>query len=242
MSVTAELSKAQVKELRKWLKQMELPPAKRQRLLWRLAKYGAIAAAKRHVRNQSTPDGQAWDKRKTKRKGKMLRNLPGHLHIRDMPQIGAVRIYLQGGSYRNGQKPVRAGVVGQAQQSGMAVTINRRQVTNSTQAAQEKGEPCSLRQAKRLRKLDYKVKKGKRWRKPGYKEIQESLSKAQAGLIIRKLAAEEGKPVKASWSVTVPPRPFLGMSDEEFNNALARQLQAIGYGWNVKAQDVKGHV
>ncbi len=32
---------------------MELPPQKRQRLIWRLAKYGVIAAAKRHVRNQN---------------------------------------------------------------------------------------------------------------------------------------------------------------------------------------------
>lgn len=242
MRLTGGLNKAQLKALREQLKQLALPPAKQQRLLWRLAKYGAIAAAKRHVRDQSTPDGRAWDKRQTKRKGKMLRDLPKHLHIRDMPQISAVRIYLQGGGYRSGQKLVRAGVVGQAQQSGMNVTVKRRQVTNSTQASAQRGEPCTLRQAKRLRKLDYKVRKGKRWRKPGYKEIQETLTKAQAGLIIRKLAAEDGKPVKSSWSVRVPPRPFLGMSDEEFNNALARQLQAINFGWNVKAQDVKGHV
>ena len=32
------------------------------------------------------------------------------------------------------------------------------------------------------------------------------------------------------------------MSDEEFNKALARQLQAIGFGWDVNAQDIKGKV
>lgn len=242
MRLNGQLNPAQVKALREQLKQLALPPAKQQRLLWRMAKYGAITAAKRHVREQATPDGQAWDKRKTKRKGKMLRNMPKHLKIRSMPNISAVRVYLQGGDYRSGQKPIRVGVVGQAQQSGMNVTVNRRQVTSSTQAAADKGQPCSLRQAKRLRKLDYKVRKGKRWRKPGYKEIQQSLSKAQAGLIIRKLAAADGKPVKSSWSVRVPPRPFLGMSDEEFDNAMARQLQGINHGWNVKAQDIKGHV
>ena len=31
------------------------------------------------------------------------------------------------------------------------------------------------------------------------------------------------------------------MSDADFNKALARQLQAIGFGWNVKAQDIKGN-
>lgn len=104
---------------------MELPPQKRQRLIWRLAKYGVIAAAKRHVRNQESPDGQKWPGRKTKRKGKMLRNLPKLLHIREMPEIQAVRIYLQGGGYRNGEAPVPAGTVGYAQQNGMRVKVSR---------------------------------------------------------------------------------------------------------------------
>lgn len=242
LNITGEISRTQLKQLRKALAELALPPARKQRLLWRLAKYGAVAAAKRHVRQQADPDGQAWEKRKTRRKGKMLRNMPKHLHIRDMPQQSAVRLYLQGGAYRNGNKPVRAGIVGAAQQNGMSVTISKRQVTRSTQAADERGEPCTIRQAKRLRKLDYKVKKGKRWRKPGYKEIQEKLTKAQAGLIINKLMADEGQSPKASWAVTLPPRVFLGMSDEEFNNALARQLQAIGYGWNVNAQDIEGKI
>jgi len=50
---------------------------------------------------------------------------------------------------------------------------------------------------------------------------------AKAGLLIRMLS---GKAVKTSWSVDVPARPFLGISQEDFNKALARQLQGIGYG------------
>ena len=87
MIAGGELNKKQLAELRKALASMELPPRKRQRLIWRLAKYGVIAAAKRHVRNQESPDGQKWPGRKTKRKGKMLRNLPKLLHIREMPEI-----------------------------------------------------------------------------------------------------------------------------------------------------------
>lgn len=108
MIAGGELNKKQLTELRKALASMELPPQKRQRLIWRLAKYGVIAAAKRHVRNQESPDGQKWPGRKTKRKGKMLRNLPKLLHIREMPEIQAVRIYLQGGGYRS----MIAGVAG----------------------------------------------------------------------------------------------------------------------------------
>jgi hypothetical protein len=59
----------------------------------------------------------------------------------------------------------------------------------------------------------------------------------QAGLLIRKLS---GKAVKNSWQIDLPARVFLGMSDDEFNKALARQLQAIGFGWDVNAQDIKG--
>ncbi|ENO8558459.1 hypothetical protein ACCC13_004430, partial [Yersinia enterocolitica] len=50
MIINGELSKKQLTELQQALKRLELPPQKRQRLLWRLAKYGVIVAAKRNVR------------------------------------------------------------------------------------------------------------------------------------------------------------------------------------------------
>lgn len=235
MFVGGELNKKQLAELRAALASLELPPKKRQRLLWRLAKYGLIAAAKRNVRNQQSPDGQAWPGRKTKRKGKMLRNLPKLLHIREMPQIDAVRVYLQGGGYRNGETPVPAGVIGYSQQNGMRVRVNR---TSQPRQA-EPGKLATVAQAKKLRALGYQVRRGKRLKKPTYREITETMPYAQAGLLIRKLS---GKAVKTSWTIDLPARAFLGMSDEEFNKALARQLQAIGFGWDVNAQDIKGKV
>lgn len=60
MIAGGELNKAQLAALREALAAMELPPKKRQRLLWRMAKYGVIAAAKRHVRNQESPEGSAY--------------------------------------------------------------------------------------------------------------------------------------------------------------------------------------
>ncbi len=222
--IRGELDAAQLKALRKQLNSLALPQKKRQRLLWRLAKYGLMPAAKRNVRNQAGPDGQKWQGRQTKRKGKMLRNMPKLLHIREMPEIDGVRVYLSGGGYRNGKKSIAAGTVGYAQQNGMSVTVNRRQVEKKSRVA---SLPATTRQAKRLRALGYKVKKGKRWRKPAFREIQESMTMAKAGLLIRTLS---GKAVKTSWSVDVPARPFLGISQEDFNKALARQLQGIGYG------------
>lgn len=233
MIASGELNKKQLAELRKSLASMELPPKKRQRLIWRLAKYGVIAAAKRHVRNQEAPDGQKWPGRKTKRKGKMLRNLPKLLHIREMPEIQAVRIYLQGGGYRNGETPVPAGTVGYAQQHGMRVSVSRRSQPRKVEA----GKMATPAQAKKLRALGYRIRTGKRWKKPTLGELTQTMPYSRAGLLIRKLS---GNAVKTSWTVDLPARVFLGMSDDEFDNALARQLQAIGFGWDVKAQDIKG--
>ncbi|MDU4281055.1 MAG: hypothetical protein E7I30_11090 [Klebsiella pneumoniae] len=233
MIIGGELNKSQLAELRRTLARADLPKAKRQRLLWRLAKYGLIAAAKRNVRNQGGPDGEAWPGRRTKRKGKMLRNLPKLLHIRDMPEISAVRVYLQGGGYRNGKGEVPAGVVAYSQQNGMSVRVNRSSVRRGSRA----GQMATPAQVKRLRALGYRVRKGKRWRKPTAKELLTSMPYDQAGLLIRKLS---GKAVKDSWTVDLPAREFLGMSDEDFSQALARQLQGIGFGWDVRAQDIRG--
>ena len=233
MIVGGELNKKQLSVLREALASLDLPPRKRQRLLWRLAKYGLVAAAKRNVRNQAEPDGTPWPGRKTKRKGKMLRNMPKLLHIREMPELDAVRIYLQGGGYRNGESPVPAGVVGYAQQNGMTARVSRSGRTGQAVA----GKMATKAQAKKLRALGYRVRKGARWKKPTFAEITASMPYAQAGLLIRKLS---GQAVKTSWTIDLPARAFLGMSDDEFNKALARQLQAIGFGWDVNAQDIKG--
>lgn len=183
--------------------------------------------------NQQSPEGDKWQGRQTRRKGKMLRNMPKLIRIREMPETDSVRLYLAGGHYRNAKGNLPAGVVGYVQQNGMSVTVNRRQVEGREQG----DKPASLRQAKRLRKAGYKVRRGKRWRKPGYKEIQEKMTARQAGLLIRIL---EDKPVKTSWQIDLPARAFLGIGQDDFNRALARQLQAIGFGWDVNAQDIRG--
>ncbi|WP_058959490.1 hypothetical protein [Type-E symbiont of Plautia stali] len=231
----AEVNAAQLREMRREIAKLELPQKKRQRLIWRMAKYGVIPAAKRNVRNQQAPGGTPWEGRKTRRRGKMLRNLPGLLHIKEMPEIEAVRLYLQGGGYRNGENPVPAGVIGYAQQEGMKATVRARNASKPIPS----GKMATLAQAKKLRKLGYKVKRGKRWRKPPFKEITDTMGYAQAGLLIRKLS---NKAAQSVWTVDLPSRPFVGMSSDDFNKALARQLQAIGYGWDVNAQDIRGSV
>ncbi|MGZ0010422.1 hypothetical protein [Providencia hangzhouensis] len=234
MIINGQLNKNQFADMQKALKGLELPPKKRQRFLWRMAKYGVIAAAKRNVKNQQSPDGHKWQSRQSNYKKKMLRNMPKLLHIKEMPQVEAVRIYLQGGKYRNGAKNVPAGVVGFSQQNGMSVTVRRRQVES-----QQNNDPSRLatkKQAKKLRELGYQIKQGKRLKKPTVKLITETMFFNQAGLIIKKLS---GKTAKGSWTIDVPARVFLGMGDSDFKKALARQLQGIGFGADIKAQDIK---
>lgn len=227
MSIQGQLNAEQLKKLRAQLKELELPPKKRQRLLWRIAKYGVIVASKRNIRKQSNPDGEAWQSRHGNYKKKMLRNMPKMMHIREMPEKEMVRIYLSGGNYRNGSKPIDAGVVGYSQQNGMTAKISRKsaQDSNISQGAQDK--KATPKQAKKLRALGYKVKKGKRWKKPALKEITENMLFFQAGALIRKLS---GKSPQSSWEVDIPSRVFLGISDEDFIKSLERQLQSIGYG------------
>jgi hypothetical protein len=201
-------------------------------LLWRLAKYGLIAAAKRNVRNQQTPEGTPWPGRKTKRRGKMLRNMPKLLHIREMPEIDAVRVYLQGGGYRNGETLSLPGwsdthsktvclFVSAAAGKRAAVTPERWPPLRRPKTAGAGVSGSAWKTGHQARVSADNRKHGLR---PG-------------GTLIRKLS---GKAVKNSWQIDLPARVFLGMSDDEFNKALARQLQAIGFGWDVNAQDIKG--
>ncbi|ENL7682367.1 hypothetical protein AB5R33_000510 [Proteus mirabilis] len=227
MSIQGQLNAEQLKALRAKLKDLELPQKKRQRLLWRIAKYGVIVASKRNIRKQSNPDGEAWQSRHGNYKKKMLRNMPKMMHIREMPEKEMVRIYLSGGNYRNGNKQVDAGVVGYSQQNGMTAKISRKSAQDSNISQGAKDKKATPKQAKKLRALGYKVKKGKRWKKPALKEITENMLFFQAGALIRKLS---GKSPQSSWEVDIPSRVFLGISDEDFIKSLERQLQSIGYG------------
>ena len=66
--------------------------------------------------------------------------------------------------------------------------------------------------------------------------ITSNLNYAQAGLLIKKLKDE---PVKESWEIELPARPFLGANAKQREQAFARALQSVDYGWDVNKQDLK---
>ncbi|END3473476.1 hypothetical protein ABL142_002299 [Salmonella enterica] len=236
--LNGDLNQEQFTKLRELLGKIDMPPAKKQRLLIRLAKQGVIPAAKRHVREQKNVDGSSFAKRRYGDKA-LLKGLPKFLKVRDMPSQASVRIYTAGRNYRQpySHKEISVGAVGYIQSHGVTFTVSASQMKTSAMQKANRN-PCTRRQAIKLRKLGYTVKGKKEGtrRKPSTAEIQASLQKGQAGVIIRSM---KGIPSKDIWMISIPARNFLGVNDDEFTQILARQLQAIDFGWDVKPQDIK---
>ncbi|MEM5487061.1 hypothetical protein [Enterobacter cloacae] len=228
IKIEGGLDRRQLSVLRQELAKRDLPPRKRQRLLWRIAQRGIIAASKRNQRLQQTPDGKTWEPRRRGNQ-KMLRGLPKLLAVRDLPEREAVVIYLRS----KGGRRMSAGVLAGIHATGANITARAADIPGQPQG----NALATRRQATKLRKLGFKRHDGRRWVRPSASWITQNMRRAQAGLVIRKLSGEEPK---ASWKIVLPSRVFLGASDAEFNKILARQLQAIDFGWQVKAQDIKG--
>lgn len=243
--IRAQLNEAQLKHLRRELKKAELPPAKRQRLLWRIAKRGLIPLAKRHVKNQSSPDGQAWPARKNGKR-KMLTKLPRLLGVREDTGAGTVTLSFSRGDYKTRS---HGGRVAYVQQHGTTINMNASMMRGN--GGQQQGKPATRGQARKLLALGYVTPttpdRGEdgRYRTPATRAkkrkvsqgwIMDNLSMPQAGLLIRQL---RGDTPKKSWTITLPARAFLGASDEDFSALLARELRGIQYGYNVKKQDIK---
>lgn len=225
MQITGGLRNDQRKALLKEINKLELTDRKRQVLLKRMARNGVIAAAKRHQKQQKNPDGSPWSPRK-KGKQKMLRKLPKLLTIKEIPERQAVKIYLRGGKVTN--------LIGLRHDQGEKVTKN---ASDYKRDNNQRTKEVTAKQATELFKLGFQMWNGRRYVRAKKSAIPGLLNRAQAGLIIRKL---KGEPSKQVWSIEIPSRVFLGLSDEEFNKMMARELRGIQYGGNVRASDIKG--
>lgn len=209
---------------------LALPPKKRQRLVWRAANEMKKLAA-RNVRQQQDPNGNAWAPRK-RGKRKMLRGLPKLLVIhepsQDVAELG----------FKKGSMNVHAGVVANTHQKGHTYKVtaaSRRRIAASDGG---KNKQASKAQARKLRELGFKRpgKRKKSYRSASLGWITGNLNYAQAGLLIKKLKDE---PVKESWEIELPARPFLGANAKQREQAFARALQSINYGWDVNKQEMK---
>ena len=210
---------------------LALPPKQRKRLVWRAANEMKKLAA-RHVRQQQDPNGNAWAPRK-RGKRKMLRGLPKLLVIheprQDVAEVG----------FKKGTMSAHAGVIANTHQKGHTYKVtaaSRRRIAPSEGG---KHKQATKAQARKLRELGFK-RPGQRkrsYRSASLGWITGHLNYAQAGLLIKKLKDE---PAAESWEIHLPARPFLGASARQRQQAFARALQSIDYGWDVNKQNMKG--
>ncbi|MGN5077309.1 phage virion morphogenesis protein [Aeromonas veronii] len=141
--------------------------------------------------------------------------------------------------FKRGTMNAHAGVIANTHQKGHTYQVtaaSRRRIANSEGS---KLKPATKAQARKLRELGFKrpgARKGS-YRSASLGWITGNLNYAQAGLLIRKLKDE---PVKASWEIELPARPFLGANTKQREQAFARALQSIDYGWDVNKQEMKG--
>ncbi len=235
--ISGRLNPQQLAEAQALLQSLELPPKKRQRLLWRIARHGVIAVSRRHQREQRAPDGTPWTPRKRGR-GKMLRKLPRLMAVREMPGQDAVKVYFRNGNHTTGRSRISAGAVGWVHHNGASFRVSADSFPNQSQ----NGQTATRRQARRLRMLGFKVRQGGRWRRASMKYLL-TLPRAQAGLLINMLESQviAGPPRRRArtWTITLPSRVFLGVNNAEFSQILVRQLNALGFGLDIDAQDIR---
>ncbi|ECI5766478.1 hypothetical protein D5770_12185 [Salmonella enterica subsp. enterica] len=240
LEVRVEFSRAQMRQIKNAIARYDLTPAKRKRLLWRIAKNGVIGATKANAKKQHTPDDKAWPARaKGHGHKKMMRKLPGMLSVRQVDSYTIKVVF-------NGGKRTKAAVIAWAQQHGATIQMSRSQLKRNGE--NQKGHAATKYQAKKLVALGFKAPEmvrhektgrytqARRYNRVSQKWICEHLNMAQAGLIIRKL---EGKVPVDSWTIKLAPRPFLGITDDQLAASIARELRSIHYGSDIKKQDIK---
>lgn len=198
---------------------MQLPPKLRRRLLTRVSKRVRAMSARR-VRAQKTLAGAPFEPRRTpsKRRRRMLAGLIKNKYL-DVLQATPDEARL-------GWKSGLMGFIAAEHQHGRA--------RRYTAAMARKANPisydadCTEEQAKRLRRLGFKVrqprenKRGRtRWVRPSVAWILANVKYGQAGLLIRELKGEQPGP--NSWEIKMPQRDFLGADQ----NDIAQLIQLV---------------
>jgi phage gpG-like protein len=186
------------------LKLLELPAAKRKRLLGQLARKVRVAGRK-NLRSQKGINGESWAPRKGQSQRKMLRGLSKRMTASADSKQATVGF----------SNPV-VGRVARAQQDG----INEIMTASKMQKLHGQPDykaPATRHQARALREAGYKARKkgGKGFKNVSLRWITENLNQGQAGFILRLLRSSQPK---QSWVIPLPSRSFLGASEKDINN------------------------
>lgn len=202
---------------------LDLPPKLRVRLLTRVSKR-IRALSNQRVRKQKNIDGTPYEPRKatTKQRRKMLSGLIKGKYL-DVLKATPDQATL---GWHNGLM----GWIAAEHHHGRTRRYTAAQARKANPIPYQ--DPCTDEQAKRLRRLGFKVrlpgktKRGKgRWMKPSAGWIKEKISFGQAGLLIRELKGETPGP--SSWEIKLPKRDFLGADETDVVRLIKIVLEQI---------------
>lgn len=198
--------------VREQLALLRLEPRLRRRLLNNVTKRLRTMSRKR-IRSQQNLDGSPFAARKNPEPGqkKMEAGLGKLLQVTSLTPDQAVL----------GWKNNLTSWVAAQQHNGATERRTAQQMRRWNKV--DEGSMSTPKQAKRLRRLGFKVRQAgkKRLSRPAVAWILEHVSYMQAGLLIRILDEEQGESTGAdSWEIKLPKRQFLGTNSNRDTSEL----------------------
>lgn len=198
--------------VREQLALLRLEPRLRRRLLNNVTKRLRTMSRKR-IRSQQNLDGSPFAERKNPEPGqkKMEAGLGKLLQVTSLTADQAVL----------GWKNNLTSWVAAQQHNGSTERRTAQQMRRWNKV--DEGSMSTPKQAKRLRRLGFKVRQAgkKRLSRPAVAWILEHVSFMQAGLLIRILDEEQGASTGAdSWEIKLPKRQFLGANSNRDTSEL----------------------
>jgi len=202
--------------VREQLALLQLEPRMRRRLLNNVSKRVRTMSRQR-IRSQQNLDGSPFAARKNPEPGqkKMEAGLGKLIQVTSLTPDQAVL----------GWKNNLTSWVAAQQHNGTSERRTAQQMRRWNKVSE--GEMATQRQAKRLRRLGFKVRQEgkKRLSRPSVAWILEHISYMQAGVLIRVLDETRGESTGAdNWEIKLPKRQFLGASTTRDTSLLVNQV------------------
>lgn len=196
------LTPESIKTFLRDLEILAIPQKKKREIVIRsiqMIKRRAVSTASK----QQTPEGIGWKKRKHGT-AKMLRRIAKLANSKAESDSKARLFY----------KNKKTGEIATEHQEGLDHEFTKTEFKNRNGTG--KGtDPATPRQAKKLRDLGYAKAVGKRRKRLSIKEIQQQLTRDQAGVIIRKMTSAGNAKGLTKWIIPTEKRPFLDEREAE---------------------------
>lgn len=184
--------------VKKRLKLMTLPPAKKRKIMVQIGKR-LHKEVRRRLRTNTDLEGKPFAPRSDKKKGKMFKKMGRQAYYKSTDAFTEI-------SFKG-----LAGVIAREHQEGRQMTYNA-YMAQRDYGSPQYDAPATKKQAKALRDAGYRRKVGKKWQVPSLMWITRNIKLGQAGLIIKTLRDQASK---TSWVIDLPSRAFLGATKHD---------------------------